>query len=66
MGARDMSVLVLQNELNLSIFQMSQDSLVCCCGSSLVLHKLPKTQDLILSQVVETFPILPVLVGHLL
>lgn len=42
------------------------DSLVCCCGSSWVLHKLPKTQDLFLSHVVEAFPILAVLFGHLL
>lgn len=26
---------------------MSQGSCVCCCGSSRVLHKLPKTQDLL-------------------
>lgn len=36
---------VIQNELHLSIFQMSPGSWVCCCGSSWVLHKLSKTQD---------------------
>lgn len=46
MGAKDMSVLVIQNELNLPIFQMSQGSRVCCCSSSWALHKLPETQDL--------------------
>lgn len=59
------SVLVIQNELNPSIFWMSQGSWVCCCSSSRVLHKLVKIQDLFLSQAVDTFPVLAVLDGHL-